>query len=235
MSDAQSRQYILDTLASLPAKRRNKNLVGNLKRFSEIAARSRDLLAISIASGERAKLVFSDIQLSTATERVSNARKKAKACLRDLSQNIDAVAKSGFETRLIDMKDYAGTAMRPINEAWQKKVQDIVRPYEILVTIVAERKLKGSGTLVKTLDGIKTQQNEVPATKAAALDTKQRISGLPEIVSSLGLTGKVGEFLIAASRGSGSPRDLENQEIRDFLDRYGLWISLQVSFGAATK
>jgi hypothetical protein len=208
-------------------------LVGNLKRFSEVAERSRELLALSTAGSARAKLVFPDIELSNAAEKISSARKKAKSCLREVSQNLDAVAKIGFENRLIEMKDHSGASIRPITDAWQKRVQDILRPYEILVTIVAERKLKGSETLIATLGVIRSVQNELPDTNRAAIQIKQHISDLPGIVSSLGLTGKVGEFLIAVSRGLGSPRDLENLEIRDFLDKYGLWSSLRVSFGAA--
>lgn len=232
MSESLSRKYIVETLSSLPTKRRNKNLVLNLKKFSELAERSRDLLAVSTAGCERAKLVFPAIELSNATEKISSARRKAKTCLREVSQNLEAVAKIGFENRLIEMKDHAAASIKPINDAWQKQVQDVLKPYEILVTIVAERQLKGSGRLISTLGAIRSAQNELPTTNKAALQIKQHISDLPEIVSSLGLTGKVGEFLIAVSRKLGNPRDLDNQVIRDFLDKYGLWSSLRVSFGA---
>lgn len=230
MSDSQSRRYILEALQSLPAKRRNKNLVGNLQSFSDHAERSQAVVAQAINGSARMKLVFPDMQLSSATEKISSARRKAKSCLRDLSQSIDAVAKPTFESRLIEMKDHATASIRLLNEAWQKRLGGVVEPYETIVVIVKEHKLQGSEALVAAIEAIKRAQGELPSTNEGANTIKKQITGLSEIITSLGLTGRVGEFLIAVSNGSGSPRDLEVKEIREFLDKYALWNSLRVSF-----
>jgi hypothetical protein len=59
------------------------------------------------------------------------------------------------------------------------------------------------------------------------------IGDLPAVVRSLGLTGRVGAFLVAVAEGNGSPQELEQAEVREFLDRYGLWDALRVSFGVS--
>lgn len=231
MSDQDSRKYISDALTTLPGKTRNKNLVGNLRRFAELSERARDVLALSVAGGTRLKLVFPDAQLESLQDKLSSARKKAKTCLRDVSQNIDAVAKPGFETRLIEMKDHAAGSVKPVLDGWQKRLDDAIRPYEKLAEIVEERKLTGGEALTGALRRIRSTRTQTPASDAEALAIKREIAGLPQVVRALGLTGAVGAFLVAVAQGSGSPRELERAEVREFLDRYGLWDALRVSFG----
>jgi len=233
MSDQNSRKLIVEALTALPAKTRNKNLVGNLRRFAEIAERSRDVLALSIAGAARLKLVFTDAQLGNLGDRVSNAQKKARTCLREVSQAIDAVAKPTFEARLIEMKDYAAGSVKPVVETWQKRLDDAIRPYEKLAQIVEERRLEGGEALSTVLVRIRGARTQTPPTDAEALAIKDAIAGLPGVVRSLGLTGTVGAFLVAVAEGSGSPRDLERKEVREFLDRYELWDALRVGFGAS--
>ena len=56
---------------------------------------------------------------------------------------------------------------------------------------------------------------------------------MPEVLRSLGLSKAVGAFLVAVAEGLGPVRELEKVEIREFLDRYGMWDALRVSFGGS--
>ena len=57
------------------------------------------------------------------------------------------------------------------------------------------------------------------------------INNMPEVLRSLGLSKAVGAFLVAVAEGLGPVRELEKVEIREFLDRYGMWDALRISFG----
>ncbi|MCZ2155782.1 MAG: hypothetical protein LC114_18095, partial [Bryobacterales bacterium] len=127
MSDRASRTWIAETLAALPAKTRNKNLVGKLGSFSEIAERARDTLASSVQGAARVKLVFGDANLAPVVDKLSSAQKKAKTCVRDINQSLDAVAKASFETRLIEIRDHATGSIRPVLETWQRRIDDSIR------------------------------------------------------------------------------------------------------------
>jgi hypothetical protein len=233
MSDLNSRKWIAEALIGLPAKTRNKNLVGNLRRFSEIAEQSRDTLALSIRGAARVKLVFPDAQLASLVDKLLNAQKKARTCVRDVSQTIEAVAKPSFEARLIEIKDHGAGSVRPVLDTWQRRLDDAIRPYEKVARIVEERRLEGSEAFMTVLINIRAARTQTPPTDADALAIKRLIDGLPGVVRSLGLTGRVGTFLVAVAEGTGPARELDVAEIREFLDRYELWDALRVGFGAS--
>jgi hypothetical protein len=233
MSERTSRTWITEALTALPAKTRNKNLVGNLGRFADMAEQARDTLTSSLRGAARMKLVFADAATGNVVEKLVNAQKKARTCVRDLTQSLDVVAKSSFETRVIDIRDHATGSIRPLLESWQRRIDDAIRPYEKLAQVVQDRHLDGGDELVAALSRIKEARTQTPATKEEALGLKVLIDGLPSVVRSLGLTGRVGAFLVAVAEGTGSPRDLERVEVREFLDRYGLWDDLRVSFGSS--
>ncbi len=48
MSDRSSRTWIAEALTALPAKTRNKNLIGNLGRFADIAEQARGTFTSSL-------------------------------------------------------------------------------------------------------------------------------------------------------------------------------------------
>jgi hypothetical protein len=233
MSDRSSRPWIVETLTTLPAKTHNKNLVGNLGRFAGIAEQAGNALSSSLRGTARVKLVFADAAMAAVVDKLASAQKKARTCLRDLEQSLDAVAKSSFETRLIDIRDHAAGSIRSLLDTWQRRIDDSIRPYEKLAQVVEDRHLDGGEALVNALGRIRQARTQTPTTDEEALALKTLIDGLPGVVRSLGLTGRVGAFLVAVAEGTGSPRDLERAEIRDFVDRYGLWDALRVSFGAS--
>ena len=233
MSDQASRKWIVDALSSLPGKTRNKNLVGNLRKFAELSERSKESLVSALDGSARVKLVFPSAQMTGMEDKLSSAKKKARGCLKELSQSIDAVSKATFETRMIDMKDHASSSVRPVLEAWQKFLDDSINPYERLAQIVKERQLTGGEALTRSLTSLRTTRTETPTSEADALAIKALINNMPEVLRSLGLSKAVGAFLVAVAEGLGPVRELEKVEIREFLDRYGMWDALRISFGGS--
>lgn len=233
MSDRDSRMWIAEALKALPAKTRNKNLVGNLDRFAKIAEQARDTLTLSLQGAVRVKLIFADAATDKVIVKLDSAQKKAKACVRELTQSLDAVVKPSFETRLIEIKDHAAGSTRPLLEMWHKCIDEAMRPYQKLAQVVQVRQLEGADALASAVARIQEARTQTPTTNQDAIALKALIDGLPSVVRSLGLTGRVGTFLVAVAEGTGSPRDLERTEIREFLDRYGLWDTLRVSFGSS--
>jgi len=231
MSDQSSRKWIVEALSALPGKTRNKNLVANLRKFAELSELSRDRLVGALDGSAKVKIVFSSAQMAGMEDKVSNAKKKARGCLKELSQSIDAVSKATFETRIIDMKDHASSSVRPVLEAWQKSLDGSINPYERLAQIVQERQLTGGEALTRSLTSLRTTRTETPTSEAGALAIKALINNMPEVLRSLGLSKAVGAFLVAVAEGRGPVRELENIEIREFLDRYQMWDTLRLSFG----
>ena len=123
MSDQSSRKWIVDALSSLPGKTRNKNLVGNLRKFAELSERSKESLVSALDGSGRVKIVFPSAQMTGMEDKVS------KECQEEGPERCPKGAFSkhgrGFESFVRDSNDrHEGschpTPLRPVLEAWQK-------------------------------------------------------------------------------------------------------------------
>jgi hypothetical protein len=234
MSDKNNRKWVRETLLTLPDKQRNKTLTGRLTRYAEIAEQSQDSLRSALALSILVKSVFSDSTFPNLAAKVRNAASGARSCQRDLGKGIEAVAKPQFEKRIVDIKEAANGSTKPVTEVWQANIIAGVRAYVQVAKIAADQTLPGGHELNKKLDELISRSSVPPCDQKDAATLNLKLASLPEDVTTLGLTGKAGDFLVAAAEGRGSPRDLENAEIRDLLDRYKLWNSLRVTLGSRT-
>ena len=233
MSDMNTRAWIRESLTSLPAKAKNKSLIGRLQQFSQKAVKTKAALSTAIEGAERLSVVFPDAEVGSLTPKVTTIKRKAKLALRDLTADLEAVSKPLFETKMIEMDETASGALKPVQDLWQKKVDESVAPFNSLAQAVSDLKLQGGDALKQHLNVLASAKDRLPSNDAEARAIKARIDALPSIVGTLGLTGEVGTFLISVAANNGSVVQLEQPEVREFLTRYDLWHSLKVSFGKA--
>jgi hypothetical protein len=233
MSDVNTRAWIRESLVSLPAKAKNKSLIGRLQQFSQSAAKIKVAMSVSIDSAERLSVVFPDAEVSSLAPRVTIVRRKAKLALRDLTANLEVVSKPLFETKMIEMDETASGALKPVTDLWQRKVDEAVSPFISLAQAVSDLKLEGGDALHQHLKVLANAKDRLPINETEARAIKERIDALPSVVGTLGLTGEAGKFLVSVAAGNGNTVQLEHPEVRDFLTRYDLWRSIRISFGKA--
>jgi len=231
MSDAAERQWLREALLALPDKTRNKNLAGSLRRFAEMAEKADESLSLSYRTAKLVTAVFGTSSFPVLSDRASKAAAAARYCQKELAKSIDTVTKNSFEERMIAIKDFAAASGKPVTDVWEKSVSDAIHAYEQVSKVAADRGLPGGRELEAKLTDLRNRTSRPPHDDNDARTFALKLAGLPQEVATLGLTGKAGDFLVAAAEGRGSPRDLENPEVREFLDRYALWGSLRVSLG----
>lgn len=231
MSDAAERRWVRESLLSLPEKTRNKNLVGALRRYGETAEKAAESLSLSYQIAKHVRTVFGDLSFPLLDERASKAAIATRYCQKELAKSIDAVDKKSFEDRMIAIKEFAATSSKPVTDVWEKRVSEAIQAYEQVAKVAADRGLPGGRDLETKLTDLRNRTSQPPHDDSEARAFGLKLGALPQEVAALGLTGKPGEFLVAAAEGRGSPRDLEHPEVRELLDRYALWPSLRVSLG----
>ncbi len=231
MSDAAERQWVREALLALPEKTRNKNLAGALRRYGEMAEKADESLSLSYRTAKLVKAVFGNSSFPVLDDRASKAAAGARHCQKELAKSIDAVTKNSFEERMIAIKDFAAASGKPVTDVWEKRVSEAIHAYEQVAKVAADRGLPGGRELEAKLTDLRNRTSRPPNDDNDARTFALKLGGLPQEVATLGLTGKAGDFLVAAAEGRASPRDLENPEVREFLDRYALWRSLHVSLG----
>lgn len=231
MSDAAERQWVREALLALPEKERNKNLVGALRRYGEMAEKAGESLSLSYRTAKLVTAVFPDSRFPALDDRASKAAAGARQCQKDLTKSIDAVTKKSFDDRMIAIKDFAAATSKPVTEVWEKRVSEAIHAYEQVAKVAADRALPGGRELQLKLTDLRSRTSRPPSDDSDAGTVALKLEGLPKEVAALGLTGKPGDFLVAAAEGRGAPRDLDDPEVRELLDRYALWPSLRVSLG----
>lgn len=231
MSDPSGRRWVREALLSLPDKQRNRNLIGALSRYGEMAEKASDSLALAFRSAKLVKTVFGDAKFPLLLDRSSKAATHARSCQKELAKSMEAVTKRPFDDRMIAIKDVTAAVGKPVTEVWEKKVTSEIRAYEQVGTIAADRALPGGIELNRKLKELSARSSRPPNDEKEARAFAQQLGDLPKEVTRLGLTGKAGAFLVAAAEGRGGPRDLDDSEVRELLDRYGLWGALRVTLG----
>jgi hypothetical protein len=231
MSDAAERQWVREALLALPEKTRNKNLAGSLRRFAEMAEKADETFSLSHRTAKLVTAVFGDSSFPVLTHRSNKAAADARHCQKELAKSIDVVTKNSFEERMIAIKDFAAASSKPVTDVWEKEVSGAIHAYEQVSKVAADRGLPGGRELESKLSDLRSRRSRPPQDDNDARTVALKLARLPQEVATLGLTGKAGEFLVAAAEGRGSPRDLEHPEVRELLDRYALWPSLRVSLG----
>jgi hypothetical protein len=231
MSDASGRKWVREALLSLPDKQRNRNLIGALSRYGEMADKASDSLSLAFQTAKLVKTVFGDSKCPMLLDRANKAAANARSCQKELAKSIDVVTKKPFDDRMIAIKDFAAAVGKPVAEVWEKKVSDEIRAYEQVGRIAADRALPGGIELNSKLKELRDRSSRPPQDESDARVFAQKLGDLPKDVTLLGLTGKAGAFLVAAAEGHGGPRDLDDAEVRELLDRYGLWGALRVTLG----
>jgi hypothetical protein len=218
-------------IASLPDKERRKNIVVHLARYNQLVSAAYDTLAKVSRSQSYAQTVFPDGDFQRVAEQGRKASSAARRLRRKLSENIDAVETKSSDAQFIAIGDYAKTSQSALKDRWSQLLTRKVGDFENLVRAAEGANLTGSRVLTHTLGRLREQSGAPPKGMEAARRTAADIRTLEESVNTLGLTGRSGEFLVAAAAGRGNPRDLCDPEVSEFIERYSLWGLLSVKLG----
>src|SRR5262249_34245489 len=120
------------------------------------------------------------------------------------------------------------SAQKNLKDQWNDLLTSKIADFEKLVRAASGANLAGSKNLTETLNRLRVQGVNPPQNDDSAKRIAADLENLKNSVGTLGLEGKVGEFLIAAAEGRGNPKDLGDTEIVGFIERNNLWNLLSV-------
>lgn len=218
-------------IESIPEKRRRKNIVGKLALYERMAQDAYATLVQVTRSQSYVMTVFPEGDFQRVAEQKRKAASSARRLHRRLADNMDAIDTQTSNTQFIALGDHAKSSQTALKDRWVQLLNRKIIDFENLVRAASGANLGGSRTLVETLERLRGQASAPPKSLEVAQRTARDIRGLEESVKTLGLTGRPGDFLIAAAAGHGNPRDLSDPEISEFIERYNLWGLLTVKLG----
>ena len=104
-----------------------------------------------------------------------------------------------------------------------------MKAFEPLAAAAGRAKMAGAEKLAKSVADLSTETKAVPTTSSDVTRMKKINNEVDNSINNLGLVGKGGDFLKAATSGTASAEDLRDSEVVEFLDKHKLWSVLSVS------
>ncbi|MBS1807640.1 MAG: hypothetical protein JST84_05555 [Acidobacteria bacterium] len=217
-----------EKIQSIPEKERRKNLVGKLAHYSRKTTETRNSLAQSSQSHRCSQSVFPEGNFQRGADQLRKAASAARTLHKKLIKQIESVETDSSEEKFRTIDEYAKAAHKSLKEQWNDLLSNRVADFEKLVKAASGANLTGSKNLTEILSRLRAQVMSPPDNEDAAKCIAADLESLKNSVSTLGLEGRVGEFLVAAAEGRGDPKDLGNPQIVAFIEGHKLWNLLSV-------
>lgn len=224
-------QLLKEQILSLPAKKSRMNLIGVLQKYSDQTSAAFNTLELTRQNAGQVADVFPDMDLRIINDKVNSTAKTAQSLRKSLESKIENVQKPQSDDKFQLLTHTSKNAQNLLREKWTAMLKGKIETYDKLVRASSSAKLRGSSSLVETLDRLRGQVEKLPETASAVQKVKDDLDGINTSFQELGLEGKISEFLINAAAGRADAKALLETEVREFIEQNQLWSALSVKLG----
>ena len=222
-------QLLKTEIEKIPEKRSRANLVGVLARYNDQTNKSFEVLTQTRNSLDFVLQVSSDINIETVRNKIEQTAKTSHRLRKRLSEDIEKIKSA--DDKFIDIKNTADSASKTLREKWQLFLKDKIETYEKIVEAASGAGLSGSDTLAQTLNKLCAKLDSPPKSEEEATKIAEALNNLSGSIESLGLKGKVGDFLTAAAAGNATAQMLLQEEVQEFIEQNNLWSAFSIKLG----
>ena len=197
-----------------------EKLTSALQQFTEAEAQE-DLV----------RVVFPDETSTGVAQKRQKAASTARRLLKKLNVSIDRIQESRSNDDVTTIVEQAGSSRRGVRDRWQAQMKKKLAPYEKLVKVACDLKLSGAEELSYVMERLGGSMAQPPSSARKAEAIKAELEELRRAVQRLGFDDEVvRKFLVDAAAGiAGLKVPLEEESVRQFLDRHNLWTLFRVS------
>lgn len=220
-------QSLKSRLEQLPATRKLKGLLGNMGQFQKKLGEAATALEAAARNEEQANAVFGAGQVAVVPPERRKAARVAKKLAAKLREDIEAVStpRAKVNEAVTTVSEIAAGAGKDVKAAWQRLIDQKVKPYDKLVEVARKLGLSGADELAAVMEQLKAAREAVPATPERASAVAKRVQDLPAAVQRLGLDDPaVRQFVVEAAAGSAKLKAFaDNPSVGEFIQRHKLW------------
>jgi len=232
-------QELKGRLELLPEKHRLKTLVGKLTEYGIQVAGAVRVLEGAVSEEANVQLVFGDDASTAACEEKKRAGRVSKRMATKIRTRIEAVseAKARVNDDVTAINEGAAKAARDVKQAWQRMLDQKLRPYERLAEVATQLNLPGAADLSQTMSSLRAARSAVPSNAKRAGEVSALLLSLPTAVQNLGLEDEaVQRFLIDATQGAAKLKAFhETKAIAEFIAQNDLWELFRVNTLSVTS
>lgn len=219
-------QRLKSEIQLLPAKQQRADLVGTLQKYNTQTSNALEVLSDTRKTIDYVKIVSETVDLGIVADKTSVAAKTAQRLRKSLSDNIQNIRNA--DDKVIAIDSSAKAALGALRDKWRAMLQGKIQNYEKIVKAAKNANLRGSVALTGTLEQLSGRAQDLPKSEESAQKTANLLATVADSINTLGLEGKVGDFLIAAAVGNADAKLLMDEQVRGFIDQNQLWSVLSV-------
>jgi hypothetical protein len=231
-------QELKERLNLLPEKHRLKNLVGKLTEYRNQITQAAKQLDLALGAEAHLETVFGQGASTVAADERKRAGQVSKRLATKIRARLEAVSdpRSRANDDVTAINEGAAKASRDVKQAWQRLLDQRLKPFERLAEVATRLALPGAGDLEQTMTALKAARSGVPSTALKAQEVAGLLQDLPRAVQNLGLEdAAVQRFLIDATQGSAKLKTFHEAEaIAAFIAKHNLWDLFRVSTPTVT-
>lgn len=224
---------LLAKVEELPGKHKRAALVDRLKVFEQKLGVAVSALTLARESEVFVAEVFPDKcpegKVPGVGDSTMKAVKNARSLRKKLGEQIEFIANTRADELLTNIVDSATGARDAVTREWKKRAEGQVGALRPLAKLAKEAGLAGADAIVVRLQML--EKLPVPSSPALAKQARSEFNAVATDVTKLELGGAAWDFLGRVVQGRAHPKDLENAEVRAFLDKHRLWNRLTVKLG----
>jgi hypothetical protein len=216
-------------IEKLPGLRDTAAIEGRLARFvSTLEKASADIETFEEAAS-CAEAVFGESHFRKLRQQRSGSSANARQLRDALATDLNAAGAQKTQDVLASIARSATSVREGLGQTWALLIQEEYNQYQAVASWVSE--FQKSDKVKARLDRIVGQKNKLPRTRPAAEQVSNDIEFVRDSFKTMGLEGKVKEFVEKALAGEAPAELLKHQDVKHFIDETNLWKFLKVRLG----
>lgn len=221
-------QTLMQSLQSLPELRRKSDVIGTLKNYESLLSNVAVRSATVAAQLQHVRSVYkalneSTLELKPTGDALSRAARSARRELQKLSESVEGIDSKATEKAFIAIQSYVETAETKLREKWRTKLESFIESYGLLISATEAAQLTGAGGLRSMLTGLASAISNLPSNETQTSLVTQNIAGIRTTLANMGVETAIGKFLVETANGTADPRQIDQPEIRKFIETANLW------------
>jgi len=216
-------------MQKLPELRESAGIKDRLDKFASILEKASTDVESFDAKASHAEAVFGDVQFRRLRQQRASCSVNARQLKDALANDLKAANTQKAQETLTCIAKSATAALEGLAQTWGVLIQEEYDQYQAVASWVS--RIQKNDKVKARLDRIVGQKAKLPGTPAAAEQVSKDIEFVRDSFKSMGLEGKVKEFVEKALVGEAPADLLQNPEVKRFIDGTDLWKFLKVRLG----
>lgn len=216
-----------DRVVRFPARREEVKRLETLEQFAKIVSELRVQVGSLRKQQSHIGYVFQDCSTSDSERSFETLWTRADGLSRVIAKGPEAWDSDGRRGTQ-DLNRAVEAARMAVQREWKREVDAVVSKYDRLGRALLKAGMDSDASIRDALERVR-RLADPPVKVSEAKRAAESVHLLAPTVARLGVSGVVGEFLVAALAGTATAQDLRDPILINFLDDNRLWDMLSVS------